>query len=39
MGHSRLQTHGSSGDNANNQPVRDGQVVLIHNGIICNLMS
>ena len=36
MGHSRLQTHGSSGDNANNQPVRDGQVVLIHNGIICN---
>ena len=36
MGHSRLQTHGSSGNNANNQPVRDGQVVLIHNGIICN---
>ncbi|MEK7166398.1 MAG: hypothetical protein AAB874_06340, partial [Patescibacteria group bacterium] len=36
IGHSRLATNGAACDNTNNQPVRSGNVVGVHNGIIVN---
>jgi glucosamine--fructose-6-phosphate aminotransferase (isomerizing) len=36
IGHTRLVTNGSQVIDANNQPVRRGRVVLVHNGIITN---
>ncbi|HYG44714.1 MAG TPA: hypothetical protein VEA17_17480, partial [Bordetella sp.] len=36
IGHARLVTNGLQGIDANNQPVRTGAVVCVHNGIIVN---
>lgn len=36
IGHARLVTNGLQGIDANNQPVRVGEVVCVHNGIIVN---
>ncbi len=36
IGHSRLVTNGLQGIDANNQPVRHGGTVLVHNGIVVN---
>jgi hypothetical protein len=36
FGHSRLETHGYSGDSKNNQPVVIGNWVVVHNGVITN---
>jgi len=36
IGHSRLVTTGSQYSDRNNQPVRSGDVVCIHNGIVVN---
>jgi glutamine---fructose-6-phosphate transaminase (isomerizing) len=37
IGHSRLVTNGLQGIDANNQPVRHGDIVLVHNGIVVNV--
>ena len=39
MGHSRLQTHGNRDNNLNNQPLVHNNIVMLHNGIICNYES
>lgn len=36
VGHTRLATNGALDDNSNNQPVRVGDTVGVHNGIIVN---
>jgi predicted glutamine amidotransferase len=36
FGHTRLSTHGDTSDGSNNQPVRWGDWVVVHNGIITN---
>jgi len=36
IGHSRMVTHGSEFNNANNQPVNNPEMTLVHNGIIVN---
>ena len=36
FGHSRLETHGYSGSQVNNQPVVLGNWVVVHNGVITN---
>lgn len=36
FGHTRLATHGGTGDSANNQPVVYKDWVVVHNGIITN---
>ncbi len=36
-GHTRMVTHGTSGDPCNNQPVVRGDVAVLHNGIIVNV--
>jgi glutamine---fructose-6-phosphate transaminase (isomerizing) len=37
IGHARLVTNGLQGIDANNQPVRRDDVVIIHNGIVVNV--
>lgn len=37
LAHSRLVTNGTAEDAANNQPVRSGEVTVVHNGIIVNV--
>ena len=39
MGHSMLQTHGNRDNNLNNQPLVHNDIVMLHNGIICNYES
>jgi len=36
LGHSRLVTNGSSALHENNQPIKKGQVLGVHNGIVIN---
>lgn len=36
LGHTRLQTHGNRDSDINNQPLTSKNLVLLHNGIICN---
>ena len=36
FGHSRLETHGYSGSQINNQPIVVGNWVVVHNGVITN---
>jgi glucosamine--fructose-6-phosphate aminotransferase (isomerizing) len=36
IGHTRLATNGSAEDERNNQPLKVGDLLGVHNGIICN---
>jgi len=36
FGHSRLETHGYSGSQINNQPIVFGNWVVVHNGVVTN---
>jgi len=36
FGHSRLETHGYSGSQTNNQPIVVGNWIVVHNGVITN---